>query len=785
MGQIFNDSKNLRVSSMSFRSLILALFCAAVSLISVPQAAAQEIIGPIKELFKVDSIEVEGNRKVEIEAVLEKLSVRREEILDNYLLRKDIQRIYDMKYFDEVEAWHKKSANKNILLFRLKEKPLIGKVEFKGNDEINDDDLKEQIKTREFQILDIATLKADVLALQKHYEEKGFFIAQATYQTKDLANGTVNVTFNIKEWDKVMVKKITFLGNKAIDDQELKGFMQTQEETLFSALSGSGNFKEVNFQTDIERLKYLYKTRGYLQVNISNPIVTVSEDKKWIFVTVQVTEGPQFTVNNVYYNGELLFTEDEMNEKVKLKPEDIYNEENLRQDIQTLTEMYQDKGYAFANVLRTLEIVPGENKVDVVFSFEKGKICYFGKIIVKGNTKTRDKVIRRELRINEGMMFSGTQLRVSKENVNRLGFFQPESVIFNTVAQKGKDNVLDVEISIQERATGQISVGAGYSTATQGFVQASIAQNNFQGLGQNVNFNMSLAQQQQIYNLGFTEPYFLDTRWTAGADYFRTFSNFIRSFSFEKHGFDVRVGYPIFEYTRLFVTYRYEDSKIDNVSNPTIDPDLENGSAGALQFSLVHDKRNNIFEPSNGYYTSSSIEYTGVGGNQRWLRADVEGRYYKPIYGDLIFRTRGSISQIFQTEQRGIPRIERFSMGGARNMRGFRLEDIGPLIQAENLNTGTIDTFNRGGLMQVLTTFELEHPMIKEAGLKWVVFSDLGNVYERRMGKDGDFSLRADYGFGFRWFSPIGVLRFEFGFPVNRREREASNQFHFDIGQLF
>src|SRR5690606_1664517 len=199
--------------------------------------------------------------------------------------------------------------------------------------------------------------------------------ALASYQVTDNENGSVDIKFNIKEWDKVRVKKITFLGNKDILDEELKNFMQTREESYFSFLSVSGNFKEINFQTDIERLKYYYKTRGYLQVNVQNPEVTASEDKKWIFITVRVQEGPQFTVNDISFNGELLFTEGEMLEKLKLKSEDIYNEENLRLDIQTLTEMYQDKGYAFANVLRTLEVVPGENKVDVIFSFEKGVIA--------------------------------------------------------------------------------------------------------------------------------------------------------------------------------------------------------------------------------------------------------------------------------------------------------------------------------------------------------------------------------------------------------------------------
>lgn len=750
----------------------------------MPSSYAQEVIGPIREMFRVDEIQVTGNRKVEAEAVIEKLGTRPGMMLDNYLLRRDLSRIYEMKYFEEVEAYHKMEGDKNVLLFKVLEKPIISKISFQGNDEINDDDLKEQIKTREYNILDISTLQNDAQLLQKHYEEKGYFLAQVSYELSE-RSGAVDVTFRIKEWDKVRVKRITFLGNKEIPDVELKAFMQTQEESYFSFLSGSGNFKEINFQTDIERLKYYYKTRGYLQVNIQNPEVTASEDKKWIFITVRLNEGPQFTVNDILFNGELLFTESEMSEKLKLQSGDIYNEENLRLDIQTLTEMYQDKGYAFANVLRTLEIVPGENKVDVIFSFEKGVIAYFGKITMKGNTKTRDKVIRRELRVHEGEMYSGSKLRLSKDNVNRLGFFQPESVVFNTITRRGTDNVLDVEISIKERPTGQISLGAGYSTATKGFVQASVAQNNFRGLGQNINLNLSYSDQQQIYNLGFTEPYLFDTKWTAGADYYQTVSYFIRSFSYKKHGGDVRVGHPIFEYTRLFLTYRYEDNRVRDVINAGIDPKVENGSSSSLQASIVRDKRNNIFEPTSGYYTSGSLEYTGLGGTMRWMKGEFEGRYYKPVWGDLILRSRLNFSQLFKTTDREIPRVEKFSMGGARNMRGFNLEDIGPRRLARNTQTGELEEFNFGGLTSLLGTLELEHPLIKEAGLKWVVFYDAGNVWEDRIGENDDYALRSNYGFGFRWFSPIGVLRFEFGFPINPREDEASNQFHFDIGQLF
>lgn len=746
---------------------------------------AQESLGKVVNYFKVDEIEVVGAKKVEPEAIIEKISLKKGENATNYSVREAIKSIYDLKYFEMVEAHQVSKSGKNILEFRVKEKPIISKIIFEGNDEVSGDDLREQIKTREFNILDVNTVKTDVGAIQGFYEEKGYFLANVDYNLEPNAIGGVDLKFVVREFDKVRVKKIMFLGNNEIEDEELKGFMQTREESLFSPLSGSGNFKEFNFKNDVERLKYLYKTRGFLQVNIGNPSITVSEDKKWIFITIKVNEGPKFTINNIFYNGELLFTENEMREKTQLKSGETYSEETLRLDIQSLTEMYQDKGYAFANVLRTLQIVPGENKVDINYSFEKGEIAYFGKILVKGNTKTRDKVVRRELKIHEGMMYSGSLLRRSKENVVRLGFFEPSSVIFNTVSPKGSNNILNVEISVKERQTGQISVGAGYSTATKGFFQASISQNNFRGLGQNLNLNVSLAENQKTYNLGFTEPYFLDTKWTAGADVYRTQSGLISSFSSEKYGGDVRVGYPIFEYTRLFMTLRHEVTDIQNVRNPTVDEDIENGTAATVQMSLRHDKRNNIFEPSDGHYGSASLEYAGFYGDQKWMKASLEGRFYEPVYKELVFRSRVKAEQLIKTSGRELPRTEKFQMGGSRNMRGYDYEDIGPKELLEDEISGEERLFNIGGKFSLLTTLELEHPLIKEAGLKWVIFYDAGNVFEDSFGKDNDYTLRQDYGFGFRWFSPIGVLRFEFGYPLDPEEGQEGQQFHFDIGQLF
>lgn len=761
---------NKLITSRMIFALIAAIFV-------VGNVIAFDDLGPRRRLFKIDGIDVVGLKKVEKEAILERIGARKGMFLDNYLLKKDIEKIYALKYFESVEGHKEKRKGKDFLVFRVKEKPIITNIVFKGNDEIDVDDLTAVLKSKEYAILDVNTIQTDLVALQKQYEEKGFYLAKVTYDLKPVNKENVELVFKVKEYDKVLVKKVTFLGNKAFSDNQLKDIMETREEGLFSFMSGSGNFKEFNFQTDIERIKYFYKTKGYLQVNVGTPEITVSEDKKWVFITMKVTEGPQFTVNNIFFQGEVLFDEDKLKDTVQLKTSIIYSEELLRQDIQKLTEMYQDEGYAFANVLRTLSVVPGENKVDVEFSFEKGKIAHIGRISVKGNTKTRDKVVRRELFIREGMKYSGSALRKSKEAVNRLGFFEPNSVLFNTVSPKGKDDVLDVEIQVKERNTGQISLGAGYSTATGGFLQASIAQNNFRGLGQNLSFSLSLSGVQKTFNLGFTEPYLLDSKWTAGGDIFKSENSASDNFSFRREGFNLRVGYPILDFTRLFATYKYEDTEISATDDPTLNTAIENGVASSIRFSLIRDLRDNAFEPSKGYFLSIATEYTGLGYEKKWWKNEFDARYYRRIVGDLVLRSRLFASHLTKIDPRPIPRSEKFALGGARNLRGYDIEGVGPFTDV-TLANGFTRRVNQRGLFSSFATVEFEHPLAQEAGLKWVVFADAGHA-----GEYDNIKLYRDYGFGFRWFSPIGVLRFEFGYPWG--DEGQGSQFHFDIGQLF
>jgi len=738
---------------------------------------AADDLGPRKKLFKIDQVQIKGLKRVEKEAILEKIGSRAGMELDNYLLQEDLKTIYSLNYFDFIEAQHQVVKGKNVLVFVVKERPIITRVSIDGNFDLDDDELLEQIKTKEFSILDVNRIKRDLGALQKFYEEKGYFLAAINYQLIKVSEDNVELVFQIDEFDKIRVKRIEFLGNVAFSDNELKGIMETREESLFSFLTGSGSFKEFNFNTDVERIKFFYKTKGYLQVNLGPPEITISEDKKWVFISIKVNEGPLFKINNIYFEGNDLFPDKTLREKIQLKEDQIYSEDLLRRDIIKLTEVFQDEGYAFANVLRTLNIVPGENKVDVQFSFEKGKIAYIGKIRILGNTKTRDKVVRRELKIREGAKFSGTDLRISKENVQRLGYFDPKAIVFNTVNRADRDDVIDVEITVKERNTGQISLGAGYSTASGFFFQGSVSQNNFLGLGQNLAVSANYSKKTSSFNINFTDPYFFDTKWVFGFDLFSQDDNQSRNYRYKKKGGDLRIGYPIIDYTRLYFSYLYENLNLKEVTSPTINPDDENGVSSGLQTTIVRDARNNLFEPTDGLYVSLLGEYMGVGGDKKWAKGEGDVRFYYPVMGDLVFRARVYGTTIGQVQDYPIPNTEKFTLGGAKNLRGYPLEAVGvPWVDPATGNKYII-----GGDTATFTSLEFEHPLAREAGIKWVLFFDAGWA-----GDDLDhFTLHKDWGFGIRWFSPIGVLRFEYGMPIANKLPTESGQFHFDIGQLF
>jgi len=744
---------------------------------------------------KVTELRVEGNRKIETEAILKKILIQKGDLPTPELVQESIRALYRMGFFDSIDFYAETSGSRTSLIVKVKERPVIHEIRFEGNDEDTSDDLIAVISTKQFSLLEINKIQQDIEALKKHYEDKGFYLVKISYDIqhspaqRDQPEGVI-VTFKIQEFDQVEVKRILFMGNRVFSDARLKQVMETREGSFWSFLSGAGQFKEESFKADMQRLQLFYLSEGYVRVKFEEPIVTVSDDKKWVEITLKISEGEKYKIGEVLFEGDLLFSVPELEETTKLKKGDWFSNIKLRNDIQALTEKYQDQGYAYANVVPRSDINDVEKRVDITYQIDKGNLTYIGRINVSGNSKTRDKVVRRELEVYEGELFNGTGMRRSRANVERLGFFEPNSVKIVYNPSERDPNVVDVDVTIKERQTGQLTLGAGYSSATKSFFTFQVAQNNLFGKGQELSAQAQLSKISKTYSLSFTEPYFMDSKWSVGFSLFRVVNSITNSHTYRRTGFDVRWGYPVFEYTRFFMTYKFDVTKITDIINQstliqsrplsTLLEELGEGTLSSIRFQLVRDVRNNRFEPTDGDFESASTEWAGLGGDKKFNKSEADFRIYRELTEQgWVFRSRLKMGALFRTAAPQVPVDERFFLGGPQSLKGFRDFTVSPFDGYRPI----------GGHFQAFTNIEFEHPLIREAGIKGVLFYDVGNSWEKFPLSSGEGSaLLQDYGFGIRWFSPVGVLRFEFGYPIKAREepvQDISPFFSFMIGPPF
>jgi outer membrane protein insertion porin family len=730
----------------------------------------------------IRKVEIRGNQKIDREAILEKIGSKVDSSIDSDQVRKDITAIHRLGYFDSIQA----DFDGGTLIFTVKERPAIYRIVFFGNDQISTDDLKNVLSVKTYDIFDENLVRESVRKLQKHYEDKGYFLAKIDFsvrasQEKDM----VELLFKVREYEKVKIRKVTFLGNSAFTDDQLKRTLRnTQEGGFFSWATSSGNFKELDFKNDLQMLQFWYLNEGYVKFRYDPPIVTVSEDKKWVFITLKVEEGPQFKMGTIDFGGDLLFPKEELNDTLTLKEGDVFSISKRNADIIALTEKYQDLGYANVNVVPNIDVNDATRIVTTNYEFEKGTLVRFGRISIKGNSKTRDKVIRRELKIREGELYSGSGMRVSKENVERLGYFESESLAFQTKSPAGRPDIMDVEINVKERPTGQFQLGAGYATTTKFFFTTQVSESNFRGKGQDLRLQAQVATEAangRSFRLSFTDPYAWDSLWSAGGTLSYELNNIPGNFIEFRRGFQFNLGHPVADYSRLYFAYRLESIRYKDVRDPTLlQPgklEFENGSISSVTLTLANDKRNNRLETTGGHYASISEEYAGIGGNRNFMRTIGDARLYRKIWGDLTFRTKLEGGSIWDYKGLGVQRNERFLLGGANNLRGYGFGAVGPQNEVVDAQGNTL-RFNSGGLHQLVFMSELEYPLIRDIGLKAVVFFDAGDAFN----KFDQVSIKHNYGWGFRWFSPLGPLRFEWGYPL---KGGGDSQFNFMIGPPF
>jgi len=744
-------------------------------------------------------LEIEGQRKIEKDAILAKLKAKKGENFTSAEVREDILSVFSLGYFDNVEAFTEETPQGVKLTYRVLEKPSINEITFEGINELKVEEVSEASGLKNYQIFNSAKVKEAVEKIRKFYEEKGYLLAKVDSEVVEVKkNETVKVIFKVVENEKVKVKKITFLGNQKLKDGFLKSRIATKEAGFFSVMSNSGSYKQDAFERDILILRQIYWSQGYVQVKIDRPQVYVTPDKKSLYITIRIEEGEQYYVGEIDFAGDLLFPREELMNEVELKDNNVFAVDVMQKDISRLQAKYGDLGYAFANVNPRYTFNEKEKKVDLVFEFEKGNKVYFGRINTVGNSKTRDKVVRRELKIIEGDLYNETNKRQSQENIQRLGFF--DEVNFKTSTPADNPDILNIDIVVKERNTGQITLGAGYGTS-QGFtLQGSINQTNFRGLGQNLGASLDLSDTRKLYSLKFTEPYLNDTKWTVGFEIYSSNNSGRLNYDINKLGGSVLLGHPISENTKGYFRYRYDKSDLKAVADTDFDLfplDSASGETSSGTVIFEYDTRNDRFSPSKGVFSDISFEYAGLGGQLKYTETRFRAQYYKKLFWDVVWRNSLLVSNLETLEaDRPIPFSELYLLGGPYSLRGYYSSTVGTRrfsnkIYGNNLTRypGNIPLANKlaytpfGGTKQVMYQTELQYPLIQEAGIMGVVFYDIGQA-ENQITSENFYS---DMGIGLRWFSPLGPLRFEWGWPLNRDPdyHKEPVVFEFSIGTPF
>lgn len=725
----------------------------------------------------IAEIKITGNERIDSGAIMRVITSQPQDRFDLSRLRHDLGNIFKLGFFDDVKIKITETEKGKEVTFHVKERAIISQILIDGENKLKEDDIREVITVTPNTIINTQRIRSSINSIYRLYKDKGFHNTVVTSKLITTQAGRVNISFMVDEGVKVYVREINFNGNTAFTDRQLMRLIETSEKGFFSWITDSGRLKRDMLEHDVARLWTFYQDNGYIEVKIGEPQV-VQEGKR-LYITFNISEGTRFKVGTIDLSGELIEEKSELLALLKLGEEEYFSRTILREDILRLTDRYAEKGYIFAEVRPISKQNIERQEMNITIDISKGIMIYVNRIVITGNTRTRDKVIRREMQIKEGEVFDATGLRQSTARLRRLDFFEDINIAPEPTPQ---ENLMDIVVNVTEKPTGTFSVGAGYSSVDNFMFMGEVSQNNFRGKGQRLALQANLSATSTRYNFSFTEPHLSDSELSFGFDLYNWEREF-EDYTKESRGFAVRFGYPIWEKWRASLGYGYDKTDLSDISPGASRIILESQAievTSSVRVSFVRDTRDRFHGTSKGSRHNLSIKYAGglLGGDSAFTKLEGSTLWWFPLSWawDTTFHLKGAAGYVIENENNRLPVYEKFYLGGLRTVRGFDHAHISPRDPA----TGE----RIGGTKMWYMNSEWIFPLVKEAGLTGVIFFDAGNVYRDTDNWDIN-DLKKSVGLGFRWMSPMGPLRLEWGYNLDPELDEEQGVWDFSIGGAF
>ena len=740
------------------------------------------------EPFAVKDIRVEGIQRTEAGTVFGYLPVKVGETLTDEKAAQSIKALFATGFFKDVRI----EVEKDVMVVVVQERPAVATINFVGLKEFDKDVIIKALKETgiaEGRIFDRALLEKAEQELKRQYLTRGKYAANITTTVTPLERNRVGVNFNIEEGSAAKIKQINIVGAKSFREKDLLAQFELTTPSLITWYTKNDQYSRQKLSADLEKLKSFYMNQGYLEFAVESTQVSISPDKQDVYITANINEGDRYQVSSVKMAGDFSMSEDELKKLVTIKPGDVFSRDKLNATTKAISDRLGKEGYAFANVNAAPEIDKEKRHVAFTIFVDPGKRVYVRRLNITGNTKTRDEVVRREMRQMEGGWYDADKVTASKQRVDKLGFFSEVAV--ETPAVAGTSDQLDVNVNVTEKPTGNLMLGVGTSSTDKVILSGSIAQNNFMGSGNNVAIQVNSAKTYRTYVFSYTNPYFTQDGVSQGFDVYHrtvnTTSTTLAYYSSSSTGGGIRFGFPIGEKESIGLGLGLDSTSITTYTEtPSYYKDFvnkfgETNISVPLTLSWASDGKDSYFFPTKGTFQKASLEVALPGGDLTYYRASYQLQHFVPLNSKFTLMLNGEYGMANGYGTSGLPFFKNYYAGGVTSVRGYKASSLGPVYTDPSTNT----QYRLGGNRRVIGNAELLWSlpgMDKSFRMGW--FFDVGQVF----GSDEKLDmadLRYSSGLSAAWISPIGPLKFSFGRPLNKKESDKSEVFQFQLGTTF